>query len=139
MLHEQNIVLTLLNPARVRYFARSEGIKAKNDPIDTRMILRFAQEKKLSPTPPPRRPDLTALMDRRTHLSDELTREKTRLQNSPKLLHASMRRMIRVLERELARIKQAIELQVKQEASASQAAELMQQTKDDMGALSGAE
>jgi hypothetical protein len=50
-----------------------------------------------------------------------------------------MRRMIRVLERELARIKQAIELQVKQEASASQAAELMQQTKDDMGALSGAE
>jgi hypothetical protein len=103
------------------------------------MILRFAQEKKLSPTPPPRRPDLTALMDRRTHLSDELTREKTRLQNSPKLLHASMRRMIRVLERELARIKQAIELQVRQEASASQAAELMQQTKDHRGALSGAE
>jgi transposase len=129
MLHEQGILVTVVNPARVRYFARSEGMKAKNDPIDTRMILRFAQQKNLSPSPPPPRPELTALMDRRTHLSDELTREKTRLQNSPKLLHASMRRMIRVLEREQDRIEQAIRAQLKEDVPARRAADLMQQTK----------
>ena len=47
-------------------------------------------------------------MDRRTHLSDELTREKTRLQNSSKLIHASIRRMIALLEREKNRIERAI-------------------------------
>jgi len=60
-------------PARLRAFALSEGIKAKTDPIDARMILRFAQEKHLQPTPPPEpaRQELAALLDRRSHLSEQ--------------------------------------------------------------------
>ena len=127
-LHEAGIVVTVINPALLRHFARSEGVKAKNDPTDTRMILRFAQEKKPAPTPPPPRPELTALMDRRTHLSDELTREKTRLQNSPNLIHASIQRMIRLLEREHKRIEQAIKTLINNDNTAHRAADLIQQT-----------
>lgn len=126
MLHQHRITVSLLNPARVRAFARSEGVKAKNDPIDTRMIERFALEKNLSPTPPPKHPLLIALMDRRRHLKDELTREKTRLQNSAPSLHASMRRMIAVLQREIAKIETAIRLEVKKHEPSQQAADLMQ-------------
>ena len=41
-----------LNPARIRSFAKSEGVKAKTDPIDARMILRFAQQKDVRPDSP---------------------------------------------------------------------------------------
>lgn len=127
MLHQEEILVTVLNPARVRYFARSEGMNAKNDPIDTRMIKRFALEKKLSPTPVPKRPQLTALMDRRTHLADELAREKTRLQNSPELIHESIRHMIGHLEKELARIEKAIRALIKNDGLAKRATDVMQQ------------
>lgn len=129
MLHEASILVTVINPALIRHFAKSEGMKAKNDPIDTRMILRFAQEKDLEPTSPPKRPELTALMDRRTHLSDELAREKTRLQNSPKRIHGSICRMSRYLKHELNWIEQAIKSLIEKDQTAHLAADLMQQTK----------
>jgi transposase len=128
MLHQHAILVTVINPALVRHFARSEGIKAKNDPIDTHMILRFAQQKDLAPSVPPKRPELTALMDRRTHLSDELTRERTRLQNSSKLIHASIRRMIGLLEREVKRIEQAISRLIEKDDTAHYAVDVMQKT-----------
>lgn len=128
MLHKHAILVSVINPALVRHFARSEGIKAKNDPIDTRMILRFAQQKDLAPSAPPKRPELTALMDRRTHLSDELARERTRLKNSSKLIHASIRRMIGLLEREMKRIEKAINALIQKDDTAHHAADLMQQT-----------
>ena len=46
-LFAQKVEVALVNPARVRAFAASEGIKAKTDPIDAKVLLRFAQEKKL--------------------------------------------------------------------------------------------
>jgi len=125
-LHQNAILVTVLNPARVRHFARSEGIRAKNDPIDTRMILRFAQQKTLAATPPPRRPELTALMDRRTHLCDQLAREKTRLQNSSQLLHESMRRMIRCIEEELSLIEEDIQQYIQRDPVAKQTTQILQ-------------
>lgn len=50
--HQLEIPICILNPALIRAFARSEGMKAKNDPIDAAMILKFAQEKKPRPSPP---------------------------------------------------------------------------------------
>lgn len=41
-LRNAGIPQAMLNPARVRDYARSEGVRAKTDPIDTRMILAFA-------------------------------------------------------------------------------------------------
>jgi transposase len=39
----------------VRAFAASEDIKAKTDPMDAKVLLRFAQEKKPRATPAPER------------------------------------------------------------------------------------
>jgi len=102
-LHRARIPVCLVNPARVRAFANSEGIRAKTDPIDARVLLRFAQEKKLRPTPPPppAQLKLAALLTRREHLTDMITQEKNRLQNSPSFIHPMIRKMLRSMQSQL--------------------------------------
>src|SRR5665213_1146759 len=65
-LRKSAIPQAMLNPARVRDFARSEGVRAKTDPIDTRMILAFAKSKALEAIDPPSEESLklAALLDR---------------------------------------------------------------------------
>lgn len=115
LLFEHDIPVALLNPARVRAFARSEGTKAKTDPIDAAVLLKFAKSKDLSPTPAPsqQQQTLQALMDRRSQLTESLAREKNRLQKSPECVRKSIEKMIRMLEKELQaiddRIKELIE------------------------------
>ena len=57
----------------------------------------------LRPTPPPTevRVKLAALLDRRGHLVEQLTREKNRLQNSESFIQRSTKRMIKILEKEI--------------------------------------
>ena len=110
-LHETAIDVALVNPARVRAFAKSEGIKAKSDPIDAALLLRFAQSKDLESTPPPspEQQTLQALMDRRSQLTESLAREKNRLQKCPQCMRQSIEKMIDILEEELAQIDEQIE------------------------------
>jgi len=109
------IPFSRLNPARIRFFAKSEGVKAKTDPIDTRMILRFAQEKGIRPDSQadPTRQKIADLLDRRNHLTATLTQEKNRLQNSSKAIHQSIKRLSKVLEKEIAVIEKQIRELVK--------------------------
>ena len=69
-LHQAAMSLAMVNPARVRDFARSEGVRAKTDPIDGQMILAFAKSKALQPMEAPSEAvfKLAALLDRRGHL-----------------------------------------------------------------------
>ena len=85
VLYQHQIPVSLLNPARVRAFARSEGQQAKTDPLDAALLLRFAREKRPAPTPPPApaQAALAAWLDRRAQLSEQLAREKNRLQKKP--------------------------------------------------------
>jgi transposase len=109
-LRKSAIPQAMLNPARVRDFARSEGVRAKTDPIDTRMILAFAKSKALEAIDPPSQEslDLAALLDRREHLVEQMAREKNRLQNSESLILRSIKRMMKSLEKEIAVIDKAI-------------------------------
>ncbi|NBD38586.1 MAG: IS110 family transposase [Verrucomicrobia bacterium] len=127
----QNVPVAMISPARLRAFAGSEGVKAKTDPIDARMILRFAQEKKLAPMRiiEGKRRELADLMDRRSHLSEQLTREKTRLQKAPELLHASIRRMIHHVEKEISLIEKQIEELIAADEAMSEEAECIQSIK----------
>lgn len=104
-LHKKGLAVSLVSAARVRDFARSEGVKAKTDPIDGRMILRFAQQKRPAPTPAPspRRRRLIDLLDRREQLTEMLKREKTRLKKpaGSKEVERSQRRFARLLEKEI--------------------------------------
>lgn len=110
-LHDAAIACKLVNPSLVRAFANSEGIKAKTDKIDARMIFRFACSKQLEPmnVPDAQEQKLAALVKRRGQLSKMLSKEKTRLQNSPKCIHADIRGVIRYLEGKMARLEKKIQ------------------------------
>jgi len=110
-LFTKSIALARINPTLVRAFARSESIKAKNDRIDAWMILRFAQEKRPEPAqaPDPDRQQMADLLDRRSHLSGQMAREKNRLQMALPLTRKGIQRMIRFVERELILIDREIE------------------------------
>lgn len=108
--HEKDVPVCRTNPARIRAFAHSEGVRAKTDPIDADMILRFAQEKQLRPTAPPdpHRKRLAALLDRRSHLKEHAAREKNRIKNSPSEIHESIERMLLVLKEEIKTLEKLI-------------------------------
>ena len=109
-LQERDIAVCRVNPRRVRAFAVSEGVKAKTDPIDAQVLLHFAKEKRLEPTVPAtaEHEALKDFLDRRSHLSEFIAREKNRLQNSSERIHPSIRRVLKTLEQELKKIEQSI-------------------------------
>jgi transposase len=110
-LFSKGIALARINPTLVRAFARSESVKAKNDRIDAQMILRFAHEKRPKPAqaPDPDRQQMADLLDRRSHLTEQLAREKNRLQMAPEITQNGIKRMIKVIGEEIALIDQEIE------------------------------
>ena len=126
-LHDQGETLSLVSAARVRHFARSEGVKAKTDPIDARMIERFAQEKRPGPTRAPSRKqrDLQALVDRREQLSEQLKRERTRQPKCADCVRASLQEAIGFLKERIAELDRAIEELVGSEDAMRQAYETL--------------
>lgn len=105
-LHTKRIDVALVNPRLIRAFALSEGIRAKTDPIDAEMIMRFAESKELRilAVPDARRQQLTEWLDRRNQLSDEVARERNRLQKAPASTRASIEKMIRFIEKQINQI-----------------------------------
>jgi transposase len=74
----RQIPVALVNPGRVREFAKSLGLLAKTDKLDAHLLARFGEAAKLKPT---RLPDeavqyLSELMSRRRQLIQMLTMEK---------------------------------------------------------------
>ena len=69
-LHATNITVSVINPARVRQFARASGELAKTDPIDAAMLMAFGQAFAPDPTPPRTSTEIkmTALVARRAQL-----------------------------------------------------------------------
>jgi transposase len=114
-MQENSVSMCRINPRRVRAFAQSEGMKAKTDPIDAKMILNFVIEKNLRPMVPMEKEfrQLQALLDRRGHLTEMLAREKTRLKNSDEMIHASIDKVIRLLNEELESIENDIDELIK--------------------------
>lgn len=128
MLREHGIPAKLLNAFRVRAFAESEGLKAKSDPLDAALLLRFAQSKALEETPPlsPLQLTLQALLDRRSQLSEDLAREKNRLEKCPQCVRRSIEKMIRNLEKEIELTDQKIEDLIAGDRTMSEQSQKMQ-------------
>ncbi len=126
-LRESAIDVALVNPARVRAFAKSEGIKAKTDRMDAALLLNFAQSKNLQPTAPlsEQQRRLQALMDRRSQLTESLAREKNRLQNSPKSIHSFIEKMIGLIEEQIAQVEEQIKELIETDTQLSEQAEKM--------------
>ncbi len=112
----------------MRAFAKSEGIKAKTDPIDAALLLNFAQSKQVEPTPPlsDQQRTFQALMDRRSHLTESLAREKNRLQNSPECIHSFIEKMIEMIEEQIAEVDKQIEQLIEADTTMGKQSETIQ-------------
>lgn len=108
--HGKGIPVVIAQPIAIRRFAGALGILAKTDQLDSRVIAQYAA----SIRPPARQlPDRTTrklkdLTVRRKQVIGMLTMEKNRLQVMPAFLGADIRRSIRGLERQLAKLDDAI-------------------------------
>jgi transposase len=76
-----DLPFALVNPRRVREFARAIGILAKTDRLDARLLARFGKDGKPARTVLPNQEEqqLSALMARRKQILDILTAEENRL------------------------------------------------------------
>jgi transposase len=105
-LWEAQIPLSVLNPARVRYYAKAQG-KAKTDPLDTRFIGDFARSFRPPPTPAPDpvRRELSELLQRRDGLISTRAAEQNRLsQCRHQMIKAQIRRLMAQLAEQIEQI-----------------------------------
>jgi len=102
--------VTRVNPRFIRHFAKSKGILAKTDRLDTRVILDFARKaepSQIAPLDPPLpyQETLRELVDRRSSLQHMLQQEKNRLEKNPgPAATRSIQSVIRCLEKQLESI-----------------------------------
>lgn len=80
LLWEMGIACAIANARSVRYFAEAMGFLEKTDKIDAAMIARYAQVKRLQPSPPPSldQQRLKALVSRLSQVTGDLTVHKQR-------------------------------------------------------------
>ena len=84
LLHEHEIPVAVVNPRRVRDFAKGIGIDAKTDPIDARVIAFYGRVVKPSPQSAKSDEDkkMRALVERRRQLQKLINQEGNRLQQT---------------------------------------------------------
>jgi len=114
---------------RVRHFARYKGLKAKNDPIDARLIALYGlqTEKLVRYRPPsPAVKALRALQERRHDLKLMLQAETNRLEHaSNRHVLNSLKTSIKTIRKTLDRIEAEIDLLLEAEDSLARKAQLM--------------
>lgn len=110
----------VINPSRVRHFARAAGILAKTDAIDAAVLARFARDMRPTPMSPPTQTEreLGELVARRRQLVVMHTGETNRLEQ---VACASTRKSLRAVLRLLARQIEAVDAQLESLIAASPA------------------
>ena len=114
---EKEQTVSVINPARIKYFGLAQNQGNKTDKADARLIAQYCQLQ----NPPPWRiaaPEVRVLQEmvRRLHaLSDLTAQEKNRAQapGQSKAVMASSKRVVAALEKELLRLKREVRAHVK--------------------------
>ena len=111
-LHEANVPVSVLNPARVRHFARATGQYAKTDNIDAAVLSAYGQTLHPKPTAPrtEQEQQLVELVRRRGQVLDTLIAQR---QQAEQLTLPALRRQAQSLVRRLERDLEQIEDQLK--------------------------
>jgi len=108
---EAGFAVAVVNPRRVRAFARSLGQLAKTDAIDARMLALYGARMRPARrhNPDPARARLAALDTRRRQLVAMRTAERQRLDLADPAIARAIARHIRQLERDIAAVEQSID------------------------------
>jgi transposase len=106
-LHSVGIPVSVLNPAKVRHFARALGQRAKTDPLDARLLSSYGSAIHPSATPPKSVAErqLVELVRYRLQLMEKIVSER---QQSEMLEHAVLARqsmaLLKRMETDLAKV-----------------------------------
>lgn len=100
---EKELPIIIVQPTQVRQFAKAQGIIAKTDKLDSRLIAQFAAVMK-----PEARPlnskkvrYIRDLLSRKRQLNEMRTQELNRQHKAPAILAATHKRLIKVLDKEI--------------------------------------
>ncbi len=103
---EQSIPVIIVQPIQVRQFAKAQGVFAKTDKIDARLIGEFGAmllpDVKTLPGDKVRR--VKDLLARKRQLNGMRTQELNRSHRAQKITAASHRRLIKLLDKEIAEV-----------------------------------
>lgn len=111
-LQAANVCVSVLNPARVRHFARATGQRAKTDDIDAAVLSAYGQTLRPKPTAPrtEQEQQLAELVRRRVQVLEILVAQR---QQAERLTVPALRRQAQSLVRRLERDVAQIEVQLK--------------------------
>lgn len=115
-LQAHGIACSRLNPRQVRNFARAKGLLAKTDAIDASILADFGATFRPPATAPvdPRLEEITALVNYRRHLLDDLGREEMQNEHpKPKAITALIKSRIRSLKAQIGKIEKLIAAVIK--------------------------
>jgi len=127
-LYTVGVPVALVNPGRVKGFAKALGLLAKTDKIDARLLARFAAAVKPAALQLPSEAEqhLSALMSRRHQIIEMLTAEQNRQPTVPTSLRERLESHIAWLEQELQDLNAAIQAFIQQRPEFREKDELMQ-------------
>ena len=125
------LAVALVNPRRVREFARAIGLSAKTDKLDARLLARFARDVKPERTvlPTADEQQLSALLARRKQLLDMHTAEQNRLGTASQVLKELILEHITWLKEHIQAIDKEIDDFNRQDPQRQEKQELMQTVK----------
>jgi transposase len=109
-LFHAGLCVAVVNPARVRQFARACGLLAKTDTLDALVLAEFGQrvQPKHYEGKNEAEKQLSALLVRRKQVEEMLKAEQNRLRTVSPVLRGSVERMIAVLKEEKKRLDEQI-------------------------------
>ena len=110
-LADQGVTVSVVNPAQIKAFGESRGIRTKTDAVDARVIAEFCELHKPLPWQPASKSvrRLRALVARRVALLDLRTQESNRLEvTSTEEVRSSIEQVIALLDAQIAQIEKQI-------------------------------
>ena len=127
-LQAEGLPVAVVNPRRIRDFARAVGQMAKTDQLDARMIARFAAT--LQPMPQERMDEntrkLKAFVARRHQLVQMHTAEQNRTEHAvDKEVRQSIAAVVRTIEKQIDKVDQQIQDHIDQQPDLKQKADAL--------------
>lgn len=122
------VPVAVVNPKRVRDFARAAGRLAKTDSIDAAVIAEFARvfSPRIRPPRVKSERELKALTTRRMQLQKTVTSEKNRMDKvTDKFVRRTIEAVISVLKKQIAKVDERIRRIIKSDESLREKAELL--------------
>lgn len=100
---EKELPIIIVQPMQVRQFAKAQGVIAKTDKIDSRLIAQFGavMRPEVRPLNSKKVRYIRDLLSRKRQLNEMRTQELNRQHKAPSILAATHKRLIKVLDKEI--------------------------------------